>query len=127
MGGTQTTIQRFPWQLSMRINNEHKCGASIIAVNRAISAAHCYKPHLDDLKKFSLMAGSTLRFGDGGSVIVGVDKYIQHPNYNNQTLENDVAVIWMQRNLEFGTNIRPTSVSTLFHLIIKKNKRFLNS
>lgn len=56
------------------------------------------------------MAGSTWRFGDGGTFIVGISKYIQHPNYINATLVNDIAVIWLQRSLELGPNIRPTTV-----------------
>lgn len=88
MGGKPTTIERFPWQLSLRINGNHRCGASIISANRALSAAHCYRPNLDNIKDFTVLAGSTLRIGDGGSFIIGLDKYIQHPNYNNGTLEN---------------------------------------
>lgn len=74
--------------MSLRINGNHRCGASIISENRALSAAHCYRPNSDNMKDFTVLAGSTLRIGDGGSFIIGLDKYIQHPNYNNGTLEN---------------------------------------
>lgn len=92
MGGSATSIERFPWQMSLRINGIHRCGASVIAKNRALTAAHCYRTNSDELETFTLLAGSTLRLGDGGSIIVGVEHFIQHPNYNNETLENGILV-----------------------------------
>lgn len=91
VGGVPTTIERFPWQLSLRINGNHRCGASIISENRALSAAHCYRPASDRMRQLTVLAGSTLRFGDGGSYIIGLDKYIQHPKYNNATLANGIV------------------------------------
>lgn len=88
VGGSPTTIDRFPWQLSLRIKSKHRCGASILTKNRALSAAHCYRPATDEIDDLTVLAGSTLRFGESGCYIVGLDKYIQHPNYNNATLEN---------------------------------------
>lgn len=88
VGGRPTTIDRFPWQLSLRINGNHRCGASVISENRALSAAHCYKPTKDNLNDFTILAGSTSRYADVGSLIIGLEKYIQHPNYNNSTLIN---------------------------------------
>lgn len=88
VGGKPVSIERFPWQLSLRIRGNHRCGASVITENRALSAAHCYRPNTDKMNEFTVLAGSTLRFGDGGSFIIGLDKYIQHPNYNDATLVN---------------------------------------
>ncbi|XP_031636234.1 trypsin alpha-like [Contarinia nasturtii] len=110
VGGTATKIERVPWQLSLRIYGKHRCGASIISENRALSAAHCYRPQYENIKDLSVLAGSTLRFGDVGSLIIGLDKYIQHPNFNNSTLQNDIAVIWLQRKLTFSPKIRPVNL-----------------
>lgn len=40
-GGQQTSIERVPWQVSLRQNNEHRCGGSIISNNFVITAGHC--------------------------------------------------------------------------------------
>lgn len=66
--------------------------ASIISENRALSAAHCYRPQLESITDLTVLAGSTLRFGDIGSLIVGIDKFIQHPNFNNSTLQNGLHI-----------------------------------
>lgn len=94
VGGAATSIDRFPWQLSLRINGVHKCGATIISEKRALSGAHCYRPNVEELDTFTVLAGSTLRLGDGGSFIIGVDNFIQHPNYNNATMENGILLFF---------------------------------
>lgn len=40
-------IAHFPYQLSLRISNAHRCGASIIATFFALSAAHCFPSNVD--------------------------------------------------------------------------------
>lgn len=98
VGGKPITIDRFPWQLSIRISGNHRCGASVISENRALTAAHCYQPTKDHINDFTVLAGSTSRFGsDVGSLIIGLDKYIQHPNYNNSTLINGNYVLFLKK------------------------------
>lgn len=88
VGGSDTTVERFPWQLSLRSKGTHRCGASVITENRALTAAHCYRPAEDELSQFTVLAGSTKRLSDVGSVIIGLNKFIQHPNFENGTLVN---------------------------------------
>lgn len=88
VGGRDTTVERFPWQLSLRSKGSHRCGASVITVNRALTAAHCYRPVEDKLEQFTVLAGSTKRLIDVGSFIIGLDKFVQHPNFVNGTLVN---------------------------------------
>lgn len=91
VGGRATKIERYPWQLSLRSKDSHRCGASIITVNRALTAAHCFRPAEDKLEQFTILAGSTKRLVDVGSVIIGLDKFVQHPNFANGTLVNGMA------------------------------------
>jgi secreted trypsin-like serine protease len=49
IGGTDADIADFPFQLSLRVNGNHRCGGSIISTEWILSAAHClgefkYKP-----------------------------------------------------------------------------------
>lgn len=41
VGGTYTTIEQYPYQLSLELNGRHICGASIISEKKALTAAHC--------------------------------------------------------------------------------------
>jgi secreted trypsin-like serine protease len=41
IGGTDADIADFPFQLSLRVNGNHRCGASVISTEWILSAAHC--------------------------------------------------------------------------------------
>lgn len=110
VGGKPTTIDRFPWHLSVRYKNEHRCSASLITANRALSASHCWRV-TDNLIDFTIMAGSTTRHPDGSSSIVGLQKFVRHPKFDNVTLENDIAVLWLSYKLTLGTKINVIKVN----------------
>lgn len=41
VGGQNAKNNQFPYQISLRLNNFHTCGGSIISKNYIITAAHC--------------------------------------------------------------------------------------
>ena len=41
VGGQNAENNQFPYQISLRFNNYHICGGSIISKNYVITAAHC--------------------------------------------------------------------------------------
>lgn len=41
VGGQSTTIQKYPYTLSLQQYGQHFCGASIITSIHALTAAHC--------------------------------------------------------------------------------------
>lgn len=90
VGGNPALIERFPWQLSVRIDGNHRCGGSLISKNRALTAAHCFRAGQESFNQFTVLAGSTLRLGDGGSWIIGVEKFVQHPNFDAGNLINGI-------------------------------------
>jgi trypsin len=89
VGGSEVSIATRPFQLSLRQNGNHICGASIISSIWALSAAHCY-PASPALAAFTLRAGSTSMLT--GGVIFNSAQITRHPQYSGTTLNNDVAV-----------------------------------
>lgn len=53
VGGRDAEINQFPYQISLRLYNQHICGGSIISKNYIITAAHCVSTFSgNSLRKF---------------------------------------------------------------------------
>lgn len=110
INGTVTEIRNFPWQLSLRIRGGHVCGAIAVSATRALTAASCRDAHTP-LNAYTILAGSTRRDGAGsGGFLTEVDHIIVHPLYNRITRVHDICVIWLDRGLPFGQNVRPVAL-----------------
>uniref|UniRef100_A0A8C3V279 Peptidase S1 domain-containing protein n=1 Tax=Catharus ustulatus TaxID=91951 RepID=A0A8C3V279_CATUS len=82
-----------PWQVSLKEDSRHFCGATIIGDRWLLSAAHCQK-HVD----IALRANA---------VKVNVTRVISHPLFNPMILDFDVAVLELARPLIFNKYIQP--------------------
>ena len=43
INGQNARPHAWPWQVSLRSNNRHFCGGSLIANNWVLTAAHCFR------------------------------------------------------------------------------------
>ena len=53
VGGSKTTIESVPYQVSLRYFNNHICGGSIISHSWVLTAAHCldWYPNNDEVSR----------------------------------------------------------------------------
>uniref|UniRef100_A0A8V5GX20 Uncharacterized protein n=1 Tax=Melopsittacus undulatus TaxID=13146 RepID=A0A8V5GX20_MELUD len=98
VGGSEASRGEFPWQVSLRENNEHFCGAAILTEKWLVSAAHCFTE------------GS-----DSGAVKMGIARIIPHPSYNTDTADYDVAVLELKRPVSFTKYIQPVCLPDAGH------------
>lgn len=105
VGGNETTIEVFPWIVSISGSGNHVCGGSIISAERVLTAAHCtvkYPAHL-----MAIRAGSTLH--SSGGYIRNVKRFVRHPNYSN--FDHDIAILYL--NVTLDTNLPTISIIAL--------------
>lgn len=88
----------------MRAYNRHQCGGSIISPTRVLTAAHCL-PDQSLLKDVYVRAGSS--YHTSGGVVIPVAKMIPHEQWNEMTIDNDIALLILTDALEYGPTIQP--------------------
>lgn len=104
VGGRKADIKDHPWLLSFREYGQHKCGASLIKPDKALTAAHCYDIDIA-ARDYSVYAGSPYRSSNGELANVG--RIYVHPKFDFDEMTNDIAVVWLLKNLTIGTFIQP--------------------
>ncbi|CAG2168414.1 unnamed protein product, partial [Oppiella nova] len=98
LGGRVAQTGEFPWIVSLHRSGQFKCAGSIINANTVLTAAHCVS---------GVMASDvTIRYNTLFNSYKGfkrnVTKLIIHPKYNNQTIDNDIAIVRLSKNLVLG-------------------------
>ncbi|XP_034948075.1 trypsin-1-like isoform X2 [Chelonus insularis] len=90
--------------LSLRRNDKHICGATIISSNWGITAAHCVLLPVSTAN-YSVRAGSNYR-SQGGSVhkLVNV---IHHPQYNSSISDYDAGLFMVEPEFQFDNSTQP--------------------
>ncbi|EDW07677.1 trypsin alpha-3 [Drosophila mojavensis] len=104
LGGEEAAANYAPYAVSLRIDNAHVCGASIVSESHLLTAAHCcYRDgKLVDASRLSARVGSTNQYAGGR--IVTVDSVTPHPDYNQ--LSNNLAVIKLASPLTLTDRIQ---------------------
>jgi secreted trypsin-like serine protease len=102
INGQPIDITEAPWQVALvntsNVNDYDAqfCGGSIINERWILTAAHCLVGK--DAADVSVIAGITT-LGQAGSTRLGVQQIINHPSYNDGTLENDIALLRLSTSL----------------------------
>jgi len=94
VNGIPTNIELYPYAISIRTNNRHMCGGSIISPQHIITAAHCVHPLLNDpsLRRSLTIVSGTSTLSSGGSVHKVAALY-HHEQYNPRGFGYDIGII----------------------------------
>ncbi|XP_025835896.1 serine proteinase stubble [Agrilus planipennis] len=128
VGGRNAPFGRWPWQVSVRrtsffgFSSTHRCGGAVLNENWIATAGHC----VDDL----LTSQIRIRVGEYDFSNVheelpyverGVAKKVVHPKYNFFTYEYDLALVKLDKALEFAPHISPICLPASDDLLIGEN------
>lgn len=100
VGGVEVPIHLTPWLASITVHGNYSCSSALITSLWLVTAGHCV--HYPD--SYSVRAGST--FTDGGGQRRNVVSVILHPDFNLRTLENDIALLKLDKSFTLGENIQ---------------------
>ncbi|XP_041563303.1 trypsin zeta [Drosophila elegans] len=99
VGGYATDIAQVPYQISLRYKGittpqnayRHRCGGSIIAADKILTAAHCIIGTVPS--QYKVVAGTNYQTGSDG-VITNVKDIIMHEEYFSEfAYNNDIAIL----------------------------------
>uniref|UniRef100_A0A2K6G8M9 Transmembrane serine protease 9 n=1 Tax=Propithecus coquereli TaxID=379532 RepID=A0A2K6G8M9_PROCO len=116
VGGMEASPGEFPWQVSLRENKEHFCGATIISARWLVSAAHCFNEFQDPTEWVAYVGTTYLSGSEASAVRARVARIVKHPLYNPDTADFDVAVLELSDPLPFGRDIQPVCLPAATHI-----------
>jgi secreted trypsin-like serine protease len=98
VGGEAASTATWGWAVSLSINNAYLCGGSIISSGWVVTAAHCLyqMPSLT----VTIYAGSNNQWF--GSQDIPASQIFIHPNYNDTTYTNDIALLELSQPLNMS-------------------------
>merc|ERR1712020_573372 len=110
VGGVEATEHAWPWQVALFIDDAWFCGGSIISENYVLTAAHC----ADGASYFDIMAGAhnVRAASEPNRVEVTSFNGWTHPQWDDSTLANDIALIELPSPMSFNDYIKPSCLPT---------------
>jgi trypsin len=95
VGGTEVEMDSVPWMGSLEtVRGTHFCGGSLIHRKVVVTAAHCVE---NGVANFVVRFGTTDLASDRGTRVY-VKKIFLHPQYNEDSFTNDIAMIELQHD-----------------------------
>lgn len=104
VGGTIVVPNSWPWQVALKKGGNFFCGGSLINNQWIVTAAHCQ----------TSTSGLVIHLGDhnvdidgSGETRINAARWISHPQYNDNEILNDVALIKLSQPVSFTNKISP--------------------
>jgi chymotrypsin len=129
IAGTEAVAHSYPWQVSLREMKDHTlydhfCGGVLVHNRFVLTAAHC----VSKLMPSQLLAVTGLHLRTDVSSYAMNNSYkvsniFVHENYKQTTLENDIAILKLEKPVKLSSNV---TAICLPERLNKTEKKYLN-
>lgn len=126
VGGEVSKIGAWPWATLLGYDDDlssspFKCGGALITARHVLTAAHCMRK---DLSFVRLGEHDLTRTNEARHMDVKVVRSEPHPQYNRRNGRNDIAILYLERNVPFTDFISPICLPTTQELRSKDYKGY---
>ncbi|XP_032524101.1 brain-specific serine protease 4-like isoform X1 [Danaus plexippus] len=119
VGGMETSISMYPYNVAISRNGKHWCGGSIIDEQWVLTAGHCFESaHDGDKKKllpFIVRAGSS--FHNRGGYQARVNRVFFPEKYAPGNADFDFSLLRLDRPMPIGRNIAVLNLPAKEYLV----------
>jgi secreted trypsin-like serine protease len=110
IGGQVAYAGQFPFLASINIHTNdalYFCSGALLTNQWVLTAGHC----VDGGILFTIQLGSNQLDGsDSGTLKLTTDSFVLHPDYNPDTLENDIGLIEFRMPVTFTDYVKPVNL-----------------
>ncbi|KAI7815645.1 Serine protease, partial [Rhyzopertha dominica] len=107
VGGSSASDGQFPYIVSLRYNNRHFCGGTIISREWILTAAHCAL--VIPAYAIEVVAGTNTL--NSGGVRYGIGRIISHASFSPETLVNDIALMRTSSKIALSSTVCTLPIS----------------